>query len=116
MSMAEIVGYVAALVTLGTYSMKTMIPLRMFGIAANVLFIAFGYMAGIYPTLILHVVLLPLNSLRLYQMLQLTRRVIEARTPVASAGVRSRPSLTQKIEHVGPSSTVRSERTSRASS
>ena len=78
MSMAEIVGYVAALVTLGTYSMKTMIPLRMFGIAANVLFIAFGYMAGIYPTLILHVVLLPLNSLRLYQMLQLTRRVIEA--------------------------------------
>ena len=45
-----------------------------------------------------------------------TRRVIEARMPVSSAGVRRRPSCTQKIEQVGPSSTTPSERTSSASS
>ncbi len=77
-SLTDVIGYAAALATLGTYSMRTMIPLRMCGICANVLFIAFGYLSATYPTLMLHLVLLPLNSVRLYQMLQLTRRVIEA--------------------------------------
>ena len=59
MELADIFGYLAALVTLGTYSMKTMIPLRVFGMTANVCFIAFGYFGGIFPTLVLHSVLLP---------------------------------------------------------
>ena len=78
MSPIEILGYLAAVVTLATYSMKTMIPLRISGIVANVLFIGFGWFGAIYPTLILHMILLPLNSLRLYQMVQLVRRVHEA--------------------------------------
>jgi hypothetical protein len=78
MTLIEILGYAAAAFTLATYSMKTMIPLRISGIAANVLFIAFGYLAGVYPNLILHLILLPLNALRLYQMLQLVKRVSEA--------------------------------------
>ena len=44
------------------------------------------------------------------------RRVIESRMPVSSAGVRSSPSVTQKIVEVGASSTTPSGRTSRASS
>lgn len=34
----EALGYLGALLTLGTYSMKTMIPLRIVGISANVIF------------------------------------------------------------------------------
>ena len=45
-----------------------------------------------------------------------TRRVIESRIPALSAGVRSSPSVTQKIVEVGASSTTSSGRTSRASS
>ena len=78
MSPIEILGYLAGVATLTTYSMKTMIPLRISGIAANVLFIGFGWLGAIYPTLVLHIILLPLNSLRLYQMVQLVRRVHEA--------------------------------------
>jgi cyclic nucleotide-binding protein len=78
MGVGEIIGYLAAAVTVGTYSMKTMIPLRVCGIAANILFIGFATLNGIYPTLILHAVLLPLNSVRLYQMVQLIKRVSEA--------------------------------------
>jgi CRP/FNR family transcriptional regulator, cyclic AMP receptor protein len=74
----EALGYIAAACTLATYSMKTMIPLRISGIIANCFFIAFGFFGAIYPTLILHVILLPLNAVRLYQMLQLVRRVREA--------------------------------------
>jgi hypothetical protein len=78
MGVASIVGYLAALLTLGTYSMKTMVRLRICGIAANVLFAAFGFLSSNYPTMFLHLVIVPINSVRLYQMVQLTRRVTEA--------------------------------------
>jgi CRP/FNR family transcriptional regulator, cyclic AMP receptor protein len=71
----EALGYLGALLTLGTYSMKTMIPLRLIGLCANSVFIVYGYFAPVYPQLLLHGVLLPLNSTRLYQMLQLIGRV-----------------------------------------
>src|SRR5262245_15143760 len=58
--------------------MTKMIPLRIIGIGANVSFIIYGALAPIYPVLVLHTILLPLNSLRLYQMLQLIRKVREA--------------------------------------
>jgi CRP/FNR family transcriptional regulator, cyclic AMP receptor protein len=71
----ELLGYVAAFCTLLAYSMTTMIPLRIAGIAANFLFIGFGYFEPSYPPLVLHTLLLPLNSLRLYQMVQLTKKI-----------------------------------------
>ena len=74
----DMVGYLAALLTIGAFAMRTMIPLRVCGIAASLLFIAFGYFSRNYPVLILHLILLPLNGFRLYQMVQLTRQVIEA--------------------------------------
>ena len=55
--------------------MKAMVPLRAIAIASNVAFIAYGLGAGLYPVLILHVVLLPLNCLRLLQMRRMIRRV-----------------------------------------
>jgi len=59
----EILGYLGALLTLGTYSMNTMIPLRVVALCANCLFIVYGYMAPVYPQLLLHGLLLPLNEL-----------------------------------------------------
>ncbi len=71
----EYLGYVAALCTIGTYSMKTMIPLRIAGITANCFFIVYGYFGAVYPSLFLHLILLPLNATRLYQMTQLVEKV-----------------------------------------
>jgi len=71
----ELIGYAAALAVAATYSMKTMIPLRTVGIVSNVLFILYGAMTLAVPILILHLVLLPLNSVRLYEMLRLVKRV-----------------------------------------
>ena len=75
MSITEIVGYLAAFFVFLTFYMKTMVPLRMIGICSNCAFIAYGYLGGLYPVLILHFILLPLNSLRLREMLRLTRQV-----------------------------------------
>jgi CRP-like cAMP-binding protein len=74
----EVFGYAGAFLTLGTFAMTKMIPLRTIGIGANFAFISYGALAPIYPVLALHAILLPLNSLRLYQMMQLTRKVREA--------------------------------------
>jgi CRP/FNR family cyclic AMP-dependent transcriptional regulator len=75
---AEILGYIAAFLVFMTFSMKTMVPLRTVGIASNVFFIAYGYLNPAYPLLVLHLALLPLNILRLNQMLSLVRQVENA--------------------------------------
>ena len=75
MHWVEATGYLAALITLATFYMKTMIPLRVAGIASNFAWIAYGALAGVYPPLVLHVLLLPLNILRLQQMITLVNRV-----------------------------------------
>jgi CRP/FNR family transcriptional regulator, cyclic AMP receptor protein len=49
----EALGYFGALVTLGTYSMKRMIPLRVLGICANCVFIGYGFLGPVYPQLVL---------------------------------------------------------------
>jgi CRP/FNR family transcriptional regulator, cyclic AMP receptor protein len=78
MTPVDALGYVAALLVLATFSMKTMLPLRVTGIASNCAFIAYGYADRAYPVLALHLILLPLNTLRLYQMVQLVKQVREA--------------------------------------
>jgi CRP/FNR family cyclic AMP-dependent transcriptional regulator len=78
MNQADLVGYVGAVFVFATFWMRTMIPLRAFGLASNFLFIGYGYLAGAYPPLALHLLLLPLNVMRLHQMLQLSRQVAQA--------------------------------------
>jgi CRP/FNR family cyclic AMP-dependent transcriptional regulator len=75
MQWVEIFGYLGALLTVATFSMKTMLHLRVVGIVANLAFISYGATAGVYPVLLLHLVLLPLNLMRLRQLLVLTRQV-----------------------------------------
>jgi len=78
MGIAELAGYVAALLVFLTFYMKTMIPLRIVGICSNCAFIAYGYLGGLYPVLVLHIILLPLNAVRLRELLRLTKQVSEA--------------------------------------
>jgi CRP/FNR family cyclic AMP-dependent transcriptional regulator len=77
MQWIELFGYLGALMTLATFSMKTMLHLRMVGIAANLAFISYGALGQVYPVLLLHLTLLPLNSWRLWQLSRLTRQIKE---------------------------------------
>jgi CRP-like cAMP-binding protein len=58
-----------------TYTMRTMIPLRIFGMLTNVILIATAIPSHNYLQLVLHGFLLPMNGYRLHQMLQLVRDV-----------------------------------------
>src|SRR5208282_4323297 len=78
MRIAEMAGYLAAGLVFLTFYMKTMIPLRVIGICSNCMFIIYGSLDGLYPVLVLHLILLPLNGLRLREMLRLTQQVRRA--------------------------------------
>jgi hypothetical protein len=71
----ELSGYLASALVFLTFYMKTMIPLRAVGILSNIAFMTYGFDGRLYPILILHATLLPLNCLRLVQMRTLIRKV-----------------------------------------
>jgi CRP/FNR family transcriptional regulator, cyclic AMP receptor protein len=80
-----IAAWVASLLVFSTFFMKTMIPLRVAGIASNVAFmsyallgLAYGVFGRLYPILVLHACLLPLNVIRLRQVRRLVQAVHSA--------------------------------------
>ncbi len=75
MNWVEAAGYLASALVLATFCMKTMIPLRSAAVVSNIAFIVYGFYDDVYPVLILHAVLLPLNTWRAIQMLRLVKRV-----------------------------------------
>jgi len=94
-------GYAAVASSIITCAMKTMIPLRVVSMTCNALFIIYGFFSGIYPTLILNLILLPLNTVRLHQM----RKLIHDVEAAASYGETSidwlKPFMARRSFHKG---------------
>ena len=53
--------------------MDTILPLRGLAIASNILFIVYGFAAQLYPVLLLHAVLLPINISKIVQIVRKNR-------------------------------------------
>jgi hypothetical protein len=77
-----IAAWVAAILVFSSFFMKTMIPLRIVAITSNVAFVTYallglkyGIFGRVYPILVLHSSLLPLNVLRLRQIKRLINAV-----------------------------------------
>lgn len=68
-------GWVASALVLATFYLKTMIPLRIVAITSNLVFLGYGFSAGLIPIVVLHALLLPLNLFRLREMQTLIQRV-----------------------------------------
>jgi hypothetical protein len=71
---AEHLGWLAATLTLLTFSMRSMGALRVTAIAANLCFIGYAALLALTPILVLHLLLLPLNALRLLELGRERRR------------------------------------------
>ena len=65
MQLLEILGYVASGAVFVTFWMKSMIPLRIVGLASNFLFFSYGVYGDLVPIMVLHGCLFPLNAMRL---------------------------------------------------
>ena len=57
-----------------TLLMRTMVPLRVFGIISALFFMAYGALAGAMSTFFMYLLLLPINSWRLIQMRSLVKK------------------------------------------
>lgn len=68
LDLVQIAGYAASLTVFATFCMTTMLPLRIIALASNVLFALYGWFGALYPVLILHVCLFPVNVWRLAQV------------------------------------------------
>ncbi len=69
MTTIDAMGYFAASLVLATFCAKRMVSLRALAIASNVAFIAYGLSADLWPIVLLHVTMLPLNIMRLREAL-----------------------------------------------
>ena len=66
--LTDALGYVAAGLVFATFCAQRMALLRVLAIASNVAFIGYGFLEGLWPILILHSAMLPIN-IRRYQQL-----------------------------------------------
>lgn len=74
----DVLGYAASATVLATFCMSTMIPLRILALVSNVLFCSYGYFDHLYPVLSLHIILFPINLVRLVQFQRLVRNAQNA--------------------------------------
>jgi hypothetical protein len=69
-SMTDLAGYIASIMVLLTFMTKDMRLLRVLGIFSNIAFITYGVLAWLPPVLCLHLLLLPVNVLRLRSLME----------------------------------------------
>ena len=75
----EILGWIAASLTLVAFSMKTMMPLRIIALSASVFFVLYGIFTASYLIMALHLALVPFNLFRLIQLRQVNEAARRAR-------------------------------------
>ncbi len=64
----EVTGFIASFLVLLTFMTKDMRVLRIIALLSNAAFITYGVLGSLTPVLCLHVLLLPLNALRLIEL------------------------------------------------
>jgi hypothetical protein len=68
-TMTDLAGYLASTMVLMTFMTKDMRLLRVLGIFSNIAFITYGVLAWLPPVFCLHLLLFPVNVLRLRSLL-----------------------------------------------
>lgn len=71
---ANMLALAGSIFYVATLMMRTIVPLRVIGIISIAFFIAYGVVAGAVSTLLLYLFSLPVNIIRLRQMLTLVRK------------------------------------------
>jgi Cyclic nucleotide-binding domain len=73
-NLANMLAFTGAIFFVATLMVRTIVPLRIIGIISNVFFIAYGALAGSASTFFLYLLSLPINAIRLRQMLTLVKK------------------------------------------
>jgi hypothetical protein len=88
-NLSGISGYVASMLVLFTFFAKDMRLLRTLAIFSNLAFITYGTIEWLPPVLYLHLALLPLNIVRLAEVVRATRSMSDLPQPDGVMGVQT---------------------------
>jgi CRP/FNR family cyclic AMP-dependent transcriptional regulator len=92
---------VGAAFTISSSFVKTMVPLRWFGVLSNIGFLTYGVLYPNWVMTLMHGVLLPMNCVRLVEMTRLTRRVRAATRSADRSNLWLRPYMKQSRRKAG---------------
>ncbi len=84
----DILGWVAAALTLGTFVCRDMLRLRVLALGANMAFIGYGLAAGLWPVATLHLLLVPVNLRRLMELQRVRAPAVRRWVPRPRAALR----------------------------
>jgi len=73
-NVANMLALLGAIFFVATLLMRTIVPLRVSAIISDVFFVSYAVLAGSVTTFILYILLLPINVVRLYQMIKLVKK------------------------------------------
>ncbi len=100
LSFGVVCALLGGVLTVASFMMKNMLPLRALALAANVFFVAYGWLDANVVTFLLHVTLLPVNAKRTWDIHKLIRDIesIKADAPYAEWLV---PHMTRRVVRAG---------------
>ncbi|TKS62060.1 MAG: hypothetical protein EWM73_02844 [Nitrospira sp.] len=78
-------GFIGAGLTLASYTMKSMIPLRLVALAANVFFVAYGWLEAALPSLLLYSAMILINTKKAWDIRKLVRAIENAKSDAPMA-------------------------------
>jgi CRP-like cAMP-binding protein len=71
-------GLLAMLLCFASFVVKSMVPLRVLALAANILFMAYGYFDSVMLSLVFNGILLPVNAKRLWEIRKTSAEIARA--------------------------------------
>lgn len=79
---AYIFGFIGAALTVASFLMRNMLPLRLLALVASFFMVVYGYYAAMLPTLLLYVSMIFINAKKAWDIHKLNRAMEEARAEV----------------------------------
>jgi hypothetical protein len=79
-SLGYFFGFVGAALMVASYLMKSMLPLRLVALSANVFLVIYALQGGSWPTVALYLAMIPINVKKVREILKLVRAIENAKS------------------------------------
>lgn len=99
-SLGYVVGFIGAALMVASYLMKSMLPLRLVALSANVFLIIYAVQFGSWPTVALYLAMVPINIKKVREILKLVRAIEHAKAD-SPVGEWLLPHMTRRLAKAG---------------
>ena len=95
----DALGILAGILVLATFTTTDFRRLRMIAVGSNIAFISYGLALGLWPVIVLHGLLLPVNAWHLAKLIVGRQR---AKMPALPPATRRLPNSTRRVARTRP--------------